>query len=84
MRWTNIYAPRKCVLWGDVIGGPLAPLFGPGVKDVPWQAAGAKQFVAHTHYWDVPGEDSEHLDLLRQAVNLLDGAADCSDSAAGG
>ena len=72
VRWTNIYAPRKAILWGDVVGGEVAPLFGAGVKDVALEGAVAGDFIAHTHYWDVDRADDVHLKALRAAVNLLD------------
>ncbi len=72
VRWTNIYAPRNNLLWGDVIAGPVAPLFGPGVKDVALCGDAAKSFVAHTKYWATGFGDQEHLEALRAAINLLD------------
>ncbi len=74
VRWTNIYAPVKWLLWGDVVGGPVAPLFGPGVRDVPLTGPIGKRWLAHTHYWDVAeaGVQDEHLVVLRAAVNLLE------------
>ncbi len=78
-RWTNIYAPRSRVLWGDPIGGAVGPIFGPGVRDVALAGAAGKRFVAHTLYWDAGRyrtragtPDREHLEALRAAINLLD------------
>jgi hypothetical protein len=53
-RWTNLFFP------GDIIGGPVAPLFGEGIKDVclcpdPGDSRIADSARSHTHYWD-PGE----------------------------
>ena len=76
VRWTNIYAPRRNIFWGDVVGGLVAPLFGPGVKDVALKGRVARQFIAHTHYWDVGVADEVHLKALRAAVNLLDDPED--------
>ncbi len=81
-RWTNIFAPRRRVLWGDAIGGPVAPLFGPGVKDVSLEGRSGRSWIAHTRYWEPaqPGSDGkpdrEHLEALRAAVNLLDESED--------
>ena len=85
VRWTNVYAPCRHVIWGDVIGGPVRPLFGPGVKDVPLKGKVGRMILAHTHYWDAAAEEKdgtrdakrrraeqEHLDVLRAAINLLD------------
>ncbi len=71
-RWTNIYAPRNNLLWGDVVAGPVASLFGPGVKDVALKGDVAKILVAHVHYWDTGHGDREHLEALQAAMNLLD------------
>ena len=74
VRWTNIFAPRKWLLWGDMIAGPVAPLFGPGVKDVQLSGAMSKSWIAHVNYWVLEkfGADMEHIEALRAAVNLLD------------
>jgi hypothetical protein len=73
VRWTNIYAPRKKILWGDVIAGQAAPLFGPGVKDVALKGPVGRSFIAHVKYWLI-GEQygNEHLAALRAGLNLLD------------
>jgi hypothetical protein len=46
-KWTNLY------FLADIIGGPLRPLFGDGVKDVPLDGAGrwSKTKVSHIKYW---------------------------------
>ncbi len=72
VRWTNIYAVPRNILWGDVVSGPVAPLFGPGVKDVALAGDVAKSFIAHTKYWATGFGDQEHLEALRAAINLLD------------
>ena len=71
-RWTNIYAPRQNLLWGDVIGGPVAPLFGAGVKDVALHGEAGRSFVAHVRYWELGHGDHEHLEALCAALNLFD------------
>lgn len=73
VRWTNIYAVPRLVLWGDIVGGPVAPLFGPGVRDIDLTGPMHGQFMAHVHYWDLetPHGD-QHIRALRNAVNLLD------------
>lgn len=35
MRWSNIYFPAKWGFFGDWFGGPLRPLFGKGIVDMP-------------------------------------------------
>lgn len=34
-RWTNLYYPMQWWLGGDPVGGPVSPVFGPGVRDIP-------------------------------------------------
>jgi hypothetical protein len=72
VRWTNIFSPCHHVFWGDVIGGPVVPIFGPGVKDVELTGNVGKMMLAHTHYWDQGRKDDEHLAALRHALNFLD------------
>jgi hypothetical protein len=75
VRWTNIFAKFKRGLRGDPIGGPVAPLFGPGVKDVPLEGGAASGFVAHGVYWQPPSGGSgvpPHITALRNALNLAD------------
>jgi hypothetical protein len=73
VRWTNIYAPRENILWGDVIAGPVAPLFGPGVKDIALKGPIGRSFIAHVKYWLIGAPyGNEHLAALRAGLNLLD------------
>lgn len=53
-RWTNLYFPCRRTLWGDLIGGPVAPAFGPGVKDIPVQTTLRGNLFSHTLYWNFP------------------------------
>jgi hypothetical protein len=65
-RWTNIYFPYRWGVLGDIIGGPVCPAFGEGVRDVPvhlslrpgsggawgWlKRIWARGPAAHTRYW---------------------------------
>lgn len=59
-RWTNIYFPSSLFLGGDAVGGPVGPVFGKGVNDVPvrlsytgWNAFIRKNtpFLSHILYW---------------------------------
>jgi hypothetical protein len=73
-RWTNLYAPVKGVIFGDVVGGPVVPVFGKGVKDVPVQVPGRWRRstpFAHTAYWrrsDDPADDA--IPELTRAIDL--------------
>lgn len=73
-RWTNLYFPSRFVIWGDLIGGPLASLFGRGVRDVAVSTRLRWGFLGHTLYWTPePGEEAaSHIKALRDALNLLD------------
>lgn len=72
VRWTNIYDPAKFVFFGDVIGGPLAAVFGPAIIDVNLKGLRGQSYCfTHTKYWTLDG-DKKHIAALRAAVNLLD------------
>ncbi len=55
VRWSNLYFPYARLIFGDLVGGPLAPAFGPGVRDIPVRpcVAGwlATTVASHTKYW---------------------------------
>ncbi|MGB8898347.1 MAG: hypothetical protein WCC90_03395 [Methylocella sp.] len=72
IRWTNIYDSASLVYRGDIIGGPLADVFGPAIVDVNLRTLrGASRSFTHTKYWELNGEP-KHIEALRKAVNLLD------------
>ena len=73
VRWTNIYDPARLVFFGDVIGGPLAPVFGPAIIDVNLKELRGRQSwsFSHTKYWQ-PNREMTHIWALRRALNLLD------------
>ncbi|MBC5764173.1 hypothetical protein [Ramlibacter albus] len=76
-RWTNLYFPARALVFGDAIGGPLAPLFGPGVVDVPVCTKARLGLLSHTLYWSpgsVEGDDA-HLAALRRAIDLAGAGA---------
>ena len=57
-RWTNIYFPYHRLIFGDMIGGPLGPVFGRGVRDVaatPADGFLSRTVCCHTQYWDEGG-----------------------------
>jgi hypothetical protein len=52
-RWTNIFVPIRLGVLGDLVGGPLRPVFGHGIRDIP-VSDGWRRFVpvlSHTRYW---------------------------------
>jgi hypothetical protein len=74
VRWTNFWFPAMLGFFGDWFGGPLAPLFGAGVGDVPVKANGWRQRIpgyAHALYFRLadPGPESIRS-RLRTAMDL--------------
>lgn len=76
-RWTNLYFPMQGILRGDLVGGPAAPSFGAGVKDVAACAPVTGGWFPHMHYFraecDPPWGDSawaDHRAALREALAL--------------
>ena len=63
-RWTNMYYPAYGGLCGDLVGGPLAAVFGPGISDIPVKSAGWRRFTpaAHTTYWDKQSDAPASID----------------------
>jgi hypothetical protein len=56
-RWTNLYFPAKMGFFGDLVGGPLREIFGPGIQDVAvdsaeWGGLLKHTPLIHTHYWN--------------------------------
>jgi hypothetical protein len=76
VRWTNIYDPAVLVAFGDLISGPLAPVFGPGIIDVNLKQVRGRQSLrfTHTRYWSLPdgkpAEVPKHIEELRKALDL--------------
>lgn len=85
VRWTNLHDVTDPALFlrGDMISGPLATDYGPGVADLhvrPRRAGHAlPRFFTHTLYWtyalDHAGPAPDHVAVLRDAVNVLDDPA---------
>jgi hypothetical protein len=76
-RWTNLYFPVSQLLWGDAIGGPVAPVFGYNAVDVPVYESKAQRdsFFAHILYWVLPpgvGSKAPHIVALQNAIDLAD------------
>lgn len=71
-RWTNLYFPCVATVRGDVVGGPVSPAFGPGVRDVKVETRQQGGFVTHTLYWSPSDEPAGngHIAALRTAVRL--------------
>lgn len=74
-RWTNLFFPVSQLLWGDAIGGPVAPIFGENIADVPvWTNTSKRDsFFAHIEYWDMKlGKDAPNIVALQNAIDLAD------------
>jgi hypothetical protein len=72
-RWTNLYFPCAWTLKGDVVGGPLQPVFGAGIRDVPVTTTIQGGLLNHTHYWEFPDGQEEapsHIQALRAAIRI--------------
>jgi hypothetical protein len=86
VRWTNIYDPHHNIFQGDIISGPLVPIFGKGIRDINLRGLrGPAHEFTHTLYWSlpkgcdwtVPGDRARanalpHIQILHKALNLLD------------
>jgi hypothetical protein len=75
-RWTNLYFPCAWTLKGDVIGGPVAPVFGPGIRDVPVYTDLRGGLFSHTLYWTFPKNRTKQapswITELRKAVRVCE------------
>jgi hypothetical protein len=73
-RWTNIHDPARLVAFGDLISGPVAPVFGDGVIDVDLRRLrGQSWHFTHTDYWKLPRNPDPppvHIQQLREALDL--------------
>jgi hypothetical protein len=73
VRWTNIHDPHRMIFLGDIISGPVASVFGEGVRDIDLKALrGESPRFSHTLYWTPTDDASPHIDALRKAMDLLD------------
>jgi hypothetical protein len=88
VRWTNIHFETEGLIRGDIVGGPVAPVFGPGIVDVRCDPSETGKTFAHNEYWRWPGANEEeqwaggkgrayrdcprYLHVLRNALNLFD------------
>jgi hypothetical protein len=75
VRWTNIYDTHHPILRGDIISGPVAPIFGVGIRDIDLKdLRGPSPVFSHTLYWRLPeaGGPMPHIEALRKAIDLQD------------
>ena len=72
VRWTNIHDPALLVILGDLISGPIAPIYGPGVIDVDLRRLrGQSLRFSHTRYWSMQvAAAPPHVAVLRDALDF--------------
>jgi hypothetical protein len=75
VRWTNLWFRPRLGLFGDWFGGPLAPLFGGGIRDVELQGNKPWRWTpgyTHTLYFRFPKDvtESSATSQLRRAIDL--------------
>ena len=74
-RWTNLYFPAVQLVWGDAIGGQVAPVFGENAVDLAVYTNDAKKdaYFSHVLYWDLSrGSNAPHIVALKKAIDLAD------------
>lgn len=73
VRWTNGYFPSRFAVDGDIISGPVASVFGKGIKDVPLRSP-ARGWLTHLFYWthrkDADKAVNDPMTVLREALAL--------------
>ena len=78
VRWTNIFDSHRCIFHGDIISGPLAGVFGQGIRDIDLKdLRGQSKVFSHTLYWSISGDRAKantlpHIMALHKAIDLLD------------
>ena len=76
-RWTNLYIRAKLGLFGDIVGGPIAPALGYGIKDIEvrtpfWRGWSDRTLRAHLSYWSpVPKTTSQAATSVPIAIDQL-------------
>jgi len=74
-RWTNLWFPAAFGFFGDWFGGRLAPLFGPGILDIPITGNRPARFLpgaAHALYLGFPEDrrPGSFAKLFSTAIDL--------------
>ena len=75
VRWTNMWFPARARFFGDWFGGPLGPLYGKAIEDIPLPGNGWTSLVpawAHARYFHFPDDvrASSVTTILRTALDL--------------
>lgn len=74
-RWTNLFFPAPLGLFGDLVGGRVAPVFDDGVVDVPLRSRlplwRRRSVFSHTWYWrQAARSGNDHVEVLLRALEL--------------
>ena len=78
-RWTNLYFPVRWGFKGDLVGGPLSTVFGPGILDIalrsPRNVARLRTLFpwAHSNYWRPSAAGSQGARIERRRENRATG-----------
>ncbi len=80
VRWTNVFFPAEGILRGDLVGGPAAPVFGPGVEDIPARAPKFGGWTPHLQYFHTEADATpwgdpswlDHREALRRGLAIED------------
>ena len=74
-RWTNIYFPAYLSVFGDIVGGPLRKLFGPGILDIAVRSKKPirdRTLPAHNSYWaNETTLDTSDPDMLPYSLKTI-------------
>lgn len=76
VRWSNLYFPYSRLIFGDLVGGPLAPAFGKGVRDIPVRPSVGgwlnTTIISHTKYWaGAPTAPRTPREAIKPCLNSL-------------
>jgi len=66
-RWSNLYFESSFVVKGDIIGGPIGKVLGPGIKDIRVTTEPGSGLFKHTCYWK-PDSKNDHIEKLYQLL----------------
>lgn len=79
-RWTNLYFPHRKLVLGDVVGGPLAEVFGAGVRDVAVRPSTPgwvpHTLASHVMYWKRDPDTTPEAKDARKARDRRTGTKD--------
>jgi hypothetical protein len=72
VRWTNIHDPAVLVFLGDMISGPIAPIFGPGIRDINLrETRGQALRFTHLDYWALDeNRTAPQTAQIREAIDV--------------